>query len=213
MPQKKNPDVAELLRANAGKIAGNLTSAMMIYKATPFSYNRDFQEMNPLLYESLKRTNLAVEVFASMMDKIKFNEKVMKEKATKGFATATELADMLVIKYGVPFRTAHRIVGRIAAKGIERPSVEDVNAAAGELGVKVKIKEEDLLEALNAEKVVENRENIGGTSRAEIERMIKSRKDELRNKKNLLRKLRGEVGMGLKMLFEETKKLGVEINA
>lgn len=213
MPQKKNPDVAELLRANAGKIAGNLTSAMMIYKATPFSYNRDFQEMNPLLYESLKRTNLAVEVFASMMDKIKFNEKVMKEKATKGFATATELADMLVIKYGVPFRTAHRIVGRIAAKGIERPSVEDVNAAAGELGVKVKIKEEDLLEALNAEKVVENRKNIGGTSRAEIERMIKSRKDELRNKKNLLRKLRGEVGMGLKMLFEETKKLGVEINA
>jgi len=213
MPQKKNPDVAEILRANSGRIAGNLMSAMMIYKAMPFSYNRDFQEMNPLLYESLKKSSLAVEVFASMMDSIKFNEAIMREKATKGFATATELADILVIKYGVPFRMAHRIVGKLAARGIEKPSVEEIDTAAGELGIKIKVKEDDLLEALNAEKVVENRKNIGGTSRAEVERMIKSRKEELRNKKTLLRKLRGEVVMGLKMLYEEASKLGVNINA
>ncbi|AAB90359.1 argininosuccinate lyase [Archaeoglobus fulgidus] len=212
MPQKKNPDIAELLRANAGKIAGNLTSAMMIYKATPFSYNRDFQEMNPLLYESLKRTHLAVEVFASMMGKIKFNPEITERKASKGFATATELADMLVMKYGVPFRMAHRIVGRLAAKELERPTASDVNSAAKELGVEINVRDEDVLEALDVEKVVENRGNLGGTSKAEVERMIKARKSDLKDRKTLLRKLRGEVKMGLKMLYDEAKKLGVDIN-
>lgn len=210
MPQKKNPDIAELLRANAGKIAGNLTSAMMIYKAMPFSYNRDFQEMNPLLYESLKRTCLAVDVFASMMSKIEFNSEMMKEKASKGFATATELADMLVIKYGIPFRMAHRIVGRLAAKGLEKPTASDVSSAARELGFEISVRDEDVLDALDVEKVVENRKNLGGTSKAEVERMIKSRKNELRERKTLLRKLRGEVKMGLKMLYDEAKKLGWE---
>ncbi len=213
MPQKKNPDIAELLRANAGKLIGNLTAAMSIYKAMPFSYNRDFQEMNPILYDSLKRAELASEVLAAMMGKIEFNEDVMKAKASKGFATATELADMLVMKYRIPFRMSHRIVGRLAAKGIERPTAEDIKSVAKEMGYSVKISDDDVAEALDVEKVVERRRNMGGTASDEINKMIDARKDELKNKKAKVRNLRGRIALNLRMLYDEAKKVGVDFHA
>ncbi len=213
MPQKKNPDVAELLRANAGRFIGNLTAAMSIYKAMPFSYNRDFQEINPILYDSLKRAELASEVLAAMIDKIEFKEEVMKEKALKGFATATELADMLVIKFGIPFRASHRIIGRLAAKGIEKPTAEDIKTVAKEFGYSIRITDEDVAEALDVEKVVEKRRNIGGTASDEVRRMIEGRKEELKNKKAKVRNLRGRIALNLRMLYDEAKKLGVDFHA
>ncbi|WP_290597788.1 MULTISPECIES: argininosuccinate lyase [unclassified Archaeoglobus] len=213
MPQKKNPDIAELLRANAGRLVGSLTAAMSIYKAMPFSYNRDFQEMNPILYDSLKRAELASEVLAAMIDKIEFKEEVMKEKASKGFATATELADMLVIKFGIPFRASHRIVGRLAAKEIEKPTAEDIKIVAKEFGYSIKISDEDVAEALDVEKVIEKRRNIGGTASDEIHRMMEGRKEELKNKKAKVRNLRGKIALNLRMLYDEAKKLGVDFHA
>ena len=213
MPQKKNPDIAELLRANAGKLIGNLTAAMSIYKAMPFSYNRDFQEMNPILYDSLKRAELASEVLAAMMGKIEFNEDVMKAKALKGFATATALADMLVVKCRIPFRVSHRIVGRLAAKGIERPTAEDITSVAREMGYSVKISDDDVAEALDVGKVVEKRRNMGGTASDEINKMIDARKDELKNKKAKVRNLRGRIALNLRMLYDEAKKVGVDFHA
>lgn len=212
MPQKKNPDIAELMRANAGRLIGNLMSAMSIYKAMPFSYNRDFQEMNSLLYDSLIRCELITEVLAGMMEKIEFRGEVMKEKASKGFATATELADMLVIKYGLPFRIAHRIVGKLAARGIERPKALDVKSIAEEYGYSIEITDDDLDEAINVEGVVERRKNIGGTALEEISRMIEERKDSLRNKRAKVRDMRGRIEISLQMLYKETEKLGVDFN-
>ena len=207
MPQKKNPDIAELIRANAGRMIGNLTAAMSIYKAMPFSYNRDFQEMNPLLYDSLRRAELAVDVMAGMMDKIKFREDVMAKKASKGFATATELADMLVMNYGVPFRLAHKIVGRIAAEGLEKPTPEDVSRAAREFGLNIDIREVEL----DVEKAVESRKNIGGTAEKEVQRMIAARREELNNRKSKIRTLRGRIAVALKILYDEAEKLGVKL--
>ncbi len=207
MPQKKNPDIAELIRANAGRMIGNLTAAMSIYKAMPFSYNRDFQEMNPLLYDSLRRAELAVDVMAGMMDKIKFREDVMAKKASKGFATATELADMLVMNYGVPFRLAHKIVGRIAAEGLEKPTPEDVSRAAREFGLNIDIREVEL----DVEKAVESRKNIGGTAEKEVQRMIATRREELNNRKSKIRTLRGRIAVALKILYDEAEKLGVKL--
>lgn len=213
MPQKKNPDIAELLRANAGKIAGNLMAAMNIYKAMPFSYNRDFQEMNPILYDSLRRAEMASEVMATMLDKIVFKEEVMRDKASKGFATATELADMLVIKFNIPFRIAHRIVGEFAAMGIEKPTAEDLKNAAKDLGFDISVDEEDVREALDVEKVVEKRKNIGGTSLQEVTRMVESRKDELKNRMARVRVMRDRIALALNMLYDEARKLGVDFHA
>ncbi len=207
MPQKKNPDIAELIRANAGRMIGNLTAAMSIYKAMPFSYNRDFQEMNPLLYDSLRRAELAVDVMAGMMDKIKFREDVMAKKASKGFATATELADMLVMNYGVPFRLAHKIVGRIAAEGLEKLTPEDVSRAAREFGLNIDIREVEL----DVEKAVESRKNIGGTAEKEVQRMIATRREELNNRESKIRTLRGRIAVALKILYDEAEKLGVKL--
>ncbi len=207
MPQKKNPDIAELIRAGAGRMIGNLMAAMSIYKAMPFSYNRDFQEMNPLLYDSLKRAELAVDVMAGMMEKIRFREDVMAKKAEKGFATATELADMLVMNYGVPFRLAHKIVGRLASEGLERPTPEDISRAAREFGLNVEVKTVEL----DVEKAVESRTNIGGTAEKEIRRMIEVRREKLNNRKSKIRTLRGRIAIGLKILYDEAEKLGVRL--
>jgi argininosuccinate lyase (EC 4.3.2.1) len=104
MPQKKNPDIAELIRAKTGKTIGNLVSAMAIYKALPFSYNRDFQEMNEILYETMRIVENSVEVMSGMLSEIRFNKSLLEEKAREGFTLATEVADMLVKEFGIPFR-------------------------------------------------------------------------------------------------------------
>ena len=207
MPQKKNPDIAELIRAGAGRMIGNLTAAMTIYKAMPFSYNRDFQEMNPILYESFRRAELAVDVMAGMINKMEFREDVMREKAAKGFAIATEVADTLVMKYNVPFRIAHRIVGRLAAEGVEKPTAADLERMAKNFGLNLKIENLEV----DVEKAVESRSNIGGTSEDEIRRMIKVRREELNNRKRKIRTLRGRIAMSLKILYDESEKLGVRL--
>ncbi len=212
MPQKKNPDIAELVRANAARMVGNLTSAMNIYKALPFSYNRDFQEMNPLLYDSLKRAELCCSVMAGMLECMKFKKDVLEEKAAKGFAAATQLADMLVMKYNVPFRTAHRIVGKLAMDGKTSPSADDVSKAAESLGLKLNVRDDDILEALNIHNIVESRRNIGGTAKSEVLRMMEVRKHKLRDKIGKVERLRNRVVLGLLSLHAEVDRLGVSFS-
>ena len=209
MPQKKNPDIAELVRANAAKLIGNLTAVMSIYKAMPFSYNRDFQEMNPLLYESLKRAEIASRVMSDMLARLNFKTDVMAEKAAKGFAAATQLADMLVMKYNVPFRIAHRIVGRLAMEGKTRPKAEDVRRVAKEFGLSINVSEADVTEALNVQNIVESRKNIGGTAKAEVERMIAERKRKLKDKAARVERFKSRISLGLAALRMEAEKLGV----
>jgi argininosuccinate lyase len=210
MPQKKNPDIAELIRANSGKLIGNLTSALAIYKAMPFSYNRDFQEMNELLYDSMERTELAIEVTAGMLSKIKFRDDVMREKASKGFATATELADVLVRNYGIPFRIAHKIVGHLALEEKFKPTAEDVEDAAKKFGYEIVVDDESL--SLTVEEIVEGRKNAGGTAIEEVRRMLEKRKEKMREWQEKVEKMFEKIAASLEKLYDEAEKLGVDFH-
>jgi argininosuccinate lyase len=210
MPQKKNPDVAELIRAKAGKLIGNLTAAASVYKAMPYSYNRDFQEMNLLLYESLETAELSTLAMAEMMEKLKFKKEVMEEKAGKGFSCATELADTLVRKCGLPFRTAHTIVGRIAESEESIINLEELDRIALEVaGVKIseKITQEELNQILDPRQVVDRRVNTGGTSSKEIKRMLEERKRRIERDAEMLEKIIEEVSGGLEMMYEEVESV------
>ena len=206
MPQKKNPDIAELIRAKAGKIVGNLTAVMTIYKATPFTYNRDFQEMNPIMFESLEVAEVSTILMARMLDKIEFKADVMLEKALKGFTHATELAD-LITKAGVPFRDAHKIVGRLVAEGIEKPNAEDVKKVAREFGYDIELNDEAIEGIFDPRKIVEGRENVGGTSKAEVARMIEKRKNMLEADWEKLSECVERISMRLERLYDEARTI------
>jgi argininosuccinate lyase len=113
MPQKKNPDVAELVRAKSSIATGELMTILMIVKGIPFTYNRDLQEINPYLWNCVKNTIDLLSITSQMTLSIKFNKKRALELAYKNFATATDLADLIVKEKKIPFRTAHQIVATI----------------------------------------------------------------------------------------------------
>jgi argininosuccinate lyase len=208
MPQKKNPDIAELLRAKCGKMIGLLTSAMAIYKGLPFSYNRDFQEMNPVLYTALKETIDAVEVFTGMISEIKFRKEILEQKAREGFTAATELADMLVRDFNIPFRDAHRIIARVASVGKFEPSAADIEEFARELGFTIKLSDERIAEVLNVENIVEGRKTIGATSRDEVVRMWSLRRERILSHRRRLKRLKGRIDAGFELMKAEIKKIG-----
>jgi len=112
MPQKKNPDVAELIRAKTGRVYGNLLSLLTVMKGLPLSYNRDLQEDKPPLFNTIDTVKSCLTVLNEMFPEIKFNVKRMCETAAEGYSTATDIAEYLV-KRGLPFRKAHRITGSI----------------------------------------------------------------------------------------------------
>ncbi len=207
MPQKKNPDVAELIRANAGKAIGNLTAAMTIYKAMPFSYNRDFQEMNDLLYTTMKKVLLAINVANGMLSEIRFKRDVMERKALKGFTMATEIADVLVRKYGIPFRVAHRIVAKLTSKGIFEPRGEEISRIADEFGYKIDAHDADF--AIDIETVLESRKSIGGTAKKEVARMIDRRKRELGERMKTISEMKMIVEERIRNMFKMCGDLGV----
>ncbi|MEM2086637.1 MAG: argininosuccinate lyase [Archaeoglobaceae archaeon] len=213
MPQKKNPDIAELLRAKCGKLIGLLTSAMTIYKALPFSYNRDFQEMNQILYSALKEAIEALEVFCGMLSKVKFKKEVMRERALEGFTFATELADMLVRDFKVPFRDAHRIIAKLASEENYDPSPEDLEKNALELGYTLKIPEEKISEAKDLDKLLERRKTIGATAKEEVERMRSMRRERIMKRRRELKRIKNRVENGLELLFAEIKKIGGNFDA
>jgi len=209
MPQKKNPDIAELVRAKCGKIIGNLTSVMAIYKAMPYTYNRDFQEMNEILYDSMRIVNDSTILMARMLENVRFKVEVMERKAKKGFSTATEMADLLVMKENIPFRVAHRIVGKLVMDKLDF-TVENVKKIAKEFGVEVKnVGDKDLKDALDVKKVVEKRENVGGTSTNEIKKMLKVREEKLKKDIKFFEELVDKVSAKLERLYAEIEKVVV----
>jgi argininosuccinate lyase len=125
MPQKKNPDSAEIMRAKTGSVFGAYTAALMIVKGLPMSYNRDLQELTPHIWRGIRDAKESTRLLIDMLASAEFDTARMKEEAGKGFSTATELADTLVRSYGIPFRTAHSIVGRAVQKGDLSPETLD----------------------------------------------------------------------------------------
>ncbi|MEE8401782.1 MAG: lyase family protein, partial [Candidatus Hydrothermarchaeaceae archaeon] len=130
MPQKKNPDILEIMRARSSKVHGSLAAALSMVRGLSNSYNRDFQELSPLLGDSFKITKESLFLLGKIIKTLKINKERMADACEGGFITATELSDLLVKEKGLPFRTAHRIVGgavRQAIKEGKGPSEIDLD--------------------------------------------------------------------------------------
>ncbi|WP_455223572.1 argininosuccinate lyase [Kaarinaea lacus] len=170
MPQKKNPDVPELVRGKSGRINGNLMALLTLMKGQPLAYNKDNQEDKEPLFDTVDNVKGSLRVFADMVPTIKVKADKMRAAALKGFATATDLADYLVGK-GVAFRDAHEIVGKAVQKGIkEGKDLAELNLA--ELQKFSNVIEQDVFDVLTLEGSVAARDHIGGTAPRQVKQAI-----------------------------------------
>ena len=203
MPQKKNPDTAELARARTGSVLGSLVSGLSICKALPMSYNRDLQEVSPHLWRAVDWTRSSVRILQGALVTMRFDLERLEKMAGEGFSTATELADSLVRKTGMPFRTAHKIVARLAARG-ERPSMKDLDDDARELaGFLPSLSgfgQQDLEEALDPRSNVGLRSVTGGPAPVETSRMAEERLIALETREEKLGKMSKKVETALEEL-------------
>ena len=171
MPQKKNPDVVELVRAKAGRIYGNLFSLLTIMKGLPLSYNRDLQEDKQPLFDTVDTVKSCLHVLNEMLPVIKFNIKRMHETAKEGYSTATDMAEYLV-KKGLPFRRAHEVTGKIVLYCIEKKKkLEELTLK--ELNKFSPLISEDIYSFLKPEESVRGKKSAGSTSPEEVKRQIK----------------------------------------
>jgi argininosuccinate lyase len=166
MPQKKNPDMAELTRGKAGRLIGNLVTLLAILKGLPSAYNRDLQEDKEALFDSVDTVRGALEVFSAMLPALTINRERMESLANDPQLLATDLAEYLVAK-GVPFREAHAIVGKLAASGkrLNALSDEEFRAASHAFG-------EDVREVFDVRKALSRRSTTGSPSPENISRQI-----------------------------------------
>jgi len=182
MPQKKNPDVAELIRGKTGRVYGNLLVLLTLLKGLPMTYNRDLQEDKEPLFDTVDTVTGCLQILTEMIKHLKFNRARMREEAAGGFSTATDIADYLVMR-GVPFRESHGIVGRLVAYCTEK------NKGLSDLTIKefrrfYKGFDEDVYECLQVENAVNARRTLGGTA----EKMVLKRIGEIEGGKDDSRK-------------------------
>lgn len=159
MPQKKNPDIAELVRGKTGRVYGALISILTTMKGIPLAYNKDMQEDKELTFDAIDTVKGCVALFTGMLDTIKFNKDVMKASAMKGFTNATDAADYLV-NHGVPFRDAHGIIGRLVLYCQEKGKAID-ELSLDELKEISPVFEQDVFDAISLETCVNKRMTIG----------------------------------------------------
>jgi argininosuccinate lyase len=177
MPQKKNPDVPELVRGKSGRVTGHLISLLMLMKSQPLAYNKDNQEDKEPLFDTVDTLHNCLRAFADMMPHIKSKKDKMYQAARRGFATATDLADYLVHK-GMPFRDAHEVVGQAVRLGIE--SNRDLaDLTLMELKQFSDLIEQDVFDILTLEGSVAARKHIGGTAPDTVRAAIKTARSEL----------------------------------
>ncbi|MCG2782544.1 MAG: argininosuccinate lyase [Candidatus Altiarchaeales archaeon] len=209
MPQKKNPDLAELIRGSAGRTYGNLVQALTAVKGITSGYNRDLQEDRALLWDSFRVVNSSVEIMNGILAGVKWNDKRMFALVEDGFSCATELANSLVMKEGMPFRKAHSVTGKLVKSLIKEgknfKDISDVRKLLKKEGIE--LSEKDLRNLLDPSKAVSASRSIGGTSPAEVGRVAKSLKKELLVKEKSLKGKR----KGIEDAGKETEKLVREI--
>jgi argininosuccinate lyase len=170
MPQKKNPDVPELIRGKSGRVFGHLMALLTLMKSQPLAYNKDNQEDKEPLFDAVDNVKGSLKVFADMVPAITCHPSAMREAALKGFATATDLADYLVRK-GTPFRDAHEVVGKSVAYCVDKGcDLADLKLA--ELRRFSESIDEDVFDHLTLEGSVAARDHIGGTAPAQVRAAI-----------------------------------------
>jgi argininosuccinate lyase len=171
MPQKKNPDAAELIRGKSGRIYGNLMALLTLMKSLPMAYNKDLQEDKEPLFDTVDTVKICLDVFSGMIKTAKFKKIPEKEMKSSGFLTATDLADYLVLQ-NVPFRDAHEITGKTVAyclekgKNLEELKLKELSKISSKFDSKV-------FEYISLENSVDRKNVYGGTARSQIKKQIR----------------------------------------
>lgn len=178
MPQKKNPDVLELVRGKTGRVYGSLIALLTIMKALPLTYNRDMQEDKEQIFNGIDTVISCLNVLVPLFEKTEFNKEKLLEESKKGFILATEIADYLSRK-GVPFRTAHEITGKIVAY-CEKNKKELYELSIGEFKKFYPEFDNDILDAMDIENAVAMKNVTGGTGRKSLDRQIRIWKKRLK---------------------------------
>ncbi len=177
MPQKKNPDIAELVRGKTGRVYGALMSLLTTMKGIPLAYNKDMQEDKELTFDAIDSAKGCLALFTGMMDTMKYKKDYMEASARGGFTNATDAADYLV-NHGVPFRDAHGIVGQLVLYCIEKDiALDDMSMA--EYKAISPVFEEDIYEAISMDTCVNKRMTIGAPAKKAMEEVIAIHKEYL----------------------------------
>ncbi len=179
MPQKKNPDIAELVRGKTGRVYGALISILTVMKGIPLAYNKDMQEDKELTFDAIDTVKGCLALFNGMLRTMKFNEEVMAVSAMNGFTNATDAADYLVGK-GVPFRDAHEIVGRLVLYCINKNTCIDA-LNIEELKEISPVFEEDVFDAVSLKTCVEKRLTIGAPGQRAMKEVIAINREFMKN--------------------------------
>jgi argininosuccinate lyase len=178
MPQKKNPDAAELVRAKTGRVNGHLIGLLTVMKGLPLAYSKDMQEDKEAVFDAAETLDLVLAAMTGMVGDMAINTEAMKRAAGSGYSTATDLADWLVREAGLPFREAHHVTGRAVAmaesqkKGLEKLSLADLQSLHPAIT-------EDIYSVLSVTNSVRSRKSFGGTAPAEVKRQVKYWKKRL----------------------------------
>lgn len=177
MPQKKNPDMAELIRGKTGRVYGNLFQLLTVIKGLPLAYNKDLQEDKEGMFDTSETIIHSLEIMAGMIETMEINKSNMQQATEKDFSNATELADYLANK-GIPFRQAHEIVGKLVLECIQQGTyLQDIPLEKYQQ-VSPAIKA-DIYEKLRSVTAVKNRHSLGGTGFDQVKRQIEKAKTEL----------------------------------
>ncbi|MCK6128968.1 argininosuccinate lyase [Streptococcus halitosis] len=180
MPQKKNPDMAELIRGKTGRVYGNLLGLLTVMKSLPLAYNKDLQEDKEGMFDTVDTILNSLDVLAGMLSSMQVNKAKMQQSTENDFSNATELADYLAEK-GLPFREAHEIVGKLVLDSIKHgKNIQDWDLE--ELQVYHPLIEEDIYIYLRPETAVQRRNSLGGTGFEQVKYQIEQAKKELKGK-------------------------------
>jgi argininosuccinate lyase len=193
MPQKKNPDILEVIRARMSHILGNFVTSATIMKSLPSGYNLDFQELTPKLWESIDIISTSMFMLSELVKHLNLNKNIFAKKILN-YSTTTELANLLVVKYNVPFRESHKIIGAVVKilldNNLELSDLkpELIKKIAKEYtGINLVIKIEDIKEHISPKKFVESHKTTGGPAPTEVERMLKYREELIKKSKTNLK--------------------------
>ena len=177
MPQKKNPDVAELVRGKTGRVFGDLMALLTMMKALPLAYNRDMQEDKILLFNTVDTLSACIGMYIQMLPSLTINKHAMEKAATSGFLNATDLADYLVGK-GMPFREAHRCVGQAVGVALQQ-NKELHELRLEELQSFSALIQEDIFDSLSLKQLIDRRSSFGGTALKRVTAAIKKAEQQL----------------------------------
>lgn len=187
MPQKKNPDFAELTRGKSGRVVGDLTGFLVMLKGLPLAYNKDMQEDKEFLIDACSTATQGLRVCAGMIATLRFNEERLQEASLGGFMAATDVADVLTSQ-GMPFREAHEVVGSLvlaaekSGRSLQDFSLEELQAHNAAFN-------DEVLEVLKIENVVARRSSFGGTSQAQVKEQLILAENQLRTERSFLEDL------------------------